>query len=167
MESSDKHIVQVEVHLKKGLPKTLSILIDKWNHTYQLDYRKLSLQCKTWHEYGYFVRDCKQSTTHNNTKEKELNWKQVKQGLELVGNVGPSTFKESTYKNSSNKFIVLWHARPNPPLKDQMRPISEVEALPQPWYILVSSQPIIEETSPLMESLETHGLVPDVEVIYS
>ena len=48
-----------------------------------------------------------------------------------------------------------------------MRPITEVEALPQPWYILVSSQPIIEETSPLMESLETHGLVPDVEVIYS
>lgn len=33
MESSDKHIVQVEVHLKKGLPKTLSLLIDKWNHT--------------------------------------------------------------------------------------------------------------------------------------
>lgn len=56
----------------------------------------------------------------------------MKQGLELVGNVGPSTPKESTYKTSSNKFIVLWHARPNPPLKDQMRPISEVEALPQP-----------------------------------
>jgi hypothetical protein len=46
----------VEVDLEKGLPETIKLTLDDWNHIQNLDYEQLPFKCKVCHEYEHFSR---------------------------------------------------------------------------------------------------------------
>ena len=48
----------VEVDLEKGLPKSIILSIDGWNHLQTMDYEQIPFKCKYFHEYGHFAKSC-------------------------------------------------------------------------------------------------------------
>ena len=48
----------VEVDLEKGLPKSIILSIDGWNHLQTVDYEQIPFKCKYCHEYGHFAKSC-------------------------------------------------------------------------------------------------------------
>jgi hypothetical protein len=48
----------VEVDLEKGLPEAIKLKLDDWIHIQKLDYKKLSIKCKSCHEYDHFAKNC-------------------------------------------------------------------------------------------------------------
>ena len=48
----------VEVDLEKGLPESIILSIDGWNHLQTIDYKQIPFKCKYYHEYGHFAKSC-------------------------------------------------------------------------------------------------------------
>ena len=48
----------IEVDLEKGLPKSIILSIDGWNHLQTVDYEQIPFKCKYCHEYGHFAKSC-------------------------------------------------------------------------------------------------------------
>ena len=46
----------VEVDLEKGLPESILLSIDGWNHLQTVDYEQIPFKCKYCHEYGHFAK---------------------------------------------------------------------------------------------------------------
>ena len=50
--------IYVEVDLEKGLPESIMLSIDGWNHLQIVDYEQIPFKCKYCHEYGHFAKSC-------------------------------------------------------------------------------------------------------------
>ena len=48
----------VEFDLEKGMPESIMLSIDGWNHLQIVDYEQIPFKCKYCHEYGYFAKSC-------------------------------------------------------------------------------------------------------------
>ena len=48
----------VEVDLEKGLPESIMLSIDGWNHLQIVEYEQIHFKCKFCHEYGHFAKSC-------------------------------------------------------------------------------------------------------------
>ena len=46
----------VEFDLGKGLPESINLSIDEWNHMQTMDYEHIPFKCKYFHEYGHFSK---------------------------------------------------------------------------------------------------------------
>ena len=97
----------VEVDLEKGLPKSINLSIDGWNHLQTVDYEQIPFKCKYCHEYGHFAKSCPKKPDKSNSEGLQ------EEGWNVVS--GKKTAKNTTTKQphilsksaSENRFEAL------------------------------------------------------------
>jgi hypothetical protein len=62
----------------KGLREAIQLTLDSWSYIQQVDYEQLPFKCKSFHEYGHFVKSCLQVKSAQPKKQNYEQWQQPK-----------------------------------------------------------------------------------------
>ena len=97
----------VEVDLEKGLPESINLSIDGWNHFQTVDYEQIAFKCKYCHEYGHFAKSHPKNLEKSNPEGLQEEGWNVVSGKKTAKNTSTKQLHIPPKSTSGNRFEAL------------------------------------------------------------